>query len=77
MGAKKTEYGQRKKIADLVGWLVANKPCWDTRLAIQFLTDQFQPRFKSARSFSDFLTRENGAGVTEVKNAAQSYVFHH
>lgn len=77
VGAKKTEYGRRKKIADLVGWLVTNKPRWNTRLAIQFLTDRFQPRFKSARRFSDFLTRENGAGLTEVKNAAQSYVFHH
>jgi hypothetical protein len=77
VGAKKTEYGRRKKITDLVGWLVANKPRWDTRLAVQFLMDQFQPRFKSARSFSDFLTRENGSGLTEIKNTAHSYVFRH
>jgi hypothetical protein len=70
VGAKKTEYGRRKKIIDLVLWLVANKPRWDADLALHFLTDQFQPHFKSARSFSDYLTPDNGPGYTEVRNAA-------
>ena len=73
VGAKKTEYGRRKKIVDLVVWLVANKPRWDTDLALRFLTEQFQPRFKTARSFSDYLTPDNGPGYTEVRNAAATY----
>jgi hypothetical protein len=73
VGAKKTEYGRRKKIVDLVVWLVANKPRWDTDLALRFLADKFQPRFKTARSFSDYLTPDNGPGYTEVRNAAATY----
>jgi hypothetical protein len=73
IGAKKTEYGRRKKIIDLVGWLVTNKPRWDTDLALRFLTEKFQPQFKSARSFSDFLTKDNGLGLSSVHNAATSY----
>jgi hypothetical protein len=74
VGTKKTEYRRRKKIVDLVVWLVANKPRWDTDLALRFLTDQFQPRFKTARSFSDYLTPDNGPGYTEVRKAAVAYL---
>lgn len=72
-GTLKTEYGRRKKIVSLVQWLVANRPRWDTALALCFLDARYQTQYSTARRFSNYLTENTGAGMEAVKTASLSF----
>jgi hypothetical protein len=68
---QKTEWGRRKKVVDLVTEL-SGKHRWNTKLALRFLAEKYEPRFK-ARSFCDYLTKDNGRGRGEVLASATLY----
>jgi hypothetical protein len=58
---QRTESSRRKKVVDLVTEL-SSKHLWDVNLALRFLHDLYEPTYK-ARSFCDYLTKENRKAV--------------
>jgi Transcriptional activator of glycolytic enzymes len=69
--AMKTEASRRKKVVDLITQL-CGKPRWDVQLALRFLVERYEPRYK-ARAFCEYLQKNKGAGCEEVMAAAASY----
>jgi hypothetical protein len=54
---QRTEASRHRKVVDLVNEL-SLKHLWNVNLALRFLQDRYEPRYK-ARSFCDYLTKEN------------------
>jgi hypothetical protein len=65
---QRTESSRRKKVIDLVTEL-SSKHLWNVNLTLRFLRDRYEPKYK-ARSFCDYLTKENKGAVLQ---AAMSY----
>jgi hypothetical protein len=58
-------------VVDLVTEL-SRKPRWDVPLALRFLLEKYEPKYK-ARRFSEYLTGKNRTGFKEVLDAATRY----
>jgi hypothetical protein len=58
---QRTEASRRKKVIDLVTEL-SSKHLWNVNLALRFLRDQYEPKYK-ARGFCDYLTKEGKSAV--------------
>lgn len=65
---QRTESSRRKKVIDLMTEL-SSKHLWNVSLALRFLQEQYEPRYK-ARGFCDYLTKGNRDAVLQ---AAISY----
>lgn len=52
----RTEASRRRKVVDLVNEL-SSKHLWNVNLALRFLQDKYEPKYK-ARSFCDYLAKE-------------------
>jgi Transcriptional activator of glycolytic enzymes len=67
----KTAHSRRKKLIQLIQEL-SNKHRWNTKLALRFLKDKYEPLF-SARKFCEYLQKKDGSGWQAVMDAANGY----
>lgn len=67
----KTPHARRKKVVRLVQEL-SNRHRWDTKLALRFLREKYEPHF-SARKFCEYLQKKGGTGWEDVVSAAGGY----
>ena len=68
IGGKKTEFGRRKKVVDLIETL-AKRTRWNLSRALRFIEDNYSGRFDSARKFHQFLSQGGEAEVLATATA--------